>query len=175
MADFNQDHFALFGLDPGYAIDIEALDRAYRELQTEIHPDRFAHAGEADQRLAVQWSTRANEAYQTLKNPFARASYLLTLQGIDAMAPGHAALPLPFLERQMEWREALAEAVADADTDALDRLEKDTRAEAGGLLREVAELLDVKRDYPAAAEVLRQYRFLEKFLADIGDAYEDLD
>lgn len=175
MADFNQDHFALFGLDPGYAIDIEALDRAYRELQTEIHPDRFAHAGEADQRLAVQWSTRANEAYQTLKNPFARASYLLTLQGIDAMAPGHAALPLPFLERQMEWRETLAEAVADADTDALDRLEKDTRAEAGGLLREVAELLDVKRDYPAAAEVLRQYRFLEKFLADIGDAYEDLD
>ncbi|MDD4881379.1 MAG: Fe-S protein assembly co-chaperone HscB [Gallionellaceae bacterium] len=175
MPDFNQDHFALFGLDPGYAIDVEALDLAYRELQGEIHPDRFAHAGEADKRLAVQWSTRANEAYQTLKNPFARASYLLTLQGIDALAPGHAALPLTFLERQMEWRETLAEAVASADTDALDRLENDTRAEAGGLLREVAELLDTKRDYPAAAEVLRQYRFLEKFLADIGDAYEDME
>ena len=175
MPDFSQDHFALFGLDPGFAIDVEALDRAYRELQSEIHPDRFAHAGAADQRLAVQWATRANEAYQTLKHPFARACYLLALQGIDAMAPGHAALPLPFLEHQMEWREALADAVANADVDALDRLEKDTRAEAGGLMGEVAELLDGKRDYPAAAEVLRQYRFLEKFLADIGEAYEEIE
>jgi molecular chaperone HscB len=173
--DFSQDCFALFGLQPAFAIDAETLDRAYRQLQTEIHPDRFAHAGEADQRLAVQWSTKVNEAYQTLKTPFARACYLLTLQGIDAMASGNTVMPLPFLEQQMEWREDLAVAVANADDDALGRLEKDTRDEAGRLMAEVAELLDEKRDYPAAAEVLRQYRFLEKFLADIGDAYEELE
>ncbi len=173
--NFNQNHFALFGLAPLYAIDAEALDRAYRQLQTEIHPDRFAHAGESEQRLAVQWATRANEAYQTLKNPFARACYLLNLQGIDAMAPGHAPLPLAFLERQMESREALAEAVANADHGALDRLEKTSRAEAGRLLREAAGLIDSRHDYAAAAEVLRQYRFLEKFLADLGEAYEDIE
>lgn len=173
--DFNQNHFALFGLTPAFAVDAEALDRAYRELQAEIHPDRFAHAGEADQRLAVQWATRANEAYQALKHPFARACYLLTLQGIDAMAPGHAPLPMVFLERQMESREALADAVAAADFDALDRLERATRAEAERLLGEVAELIDSRHDYAAAAEVLRQYRFLEKFLVDIGHAYDDIE
>lgn len=174
MLDFSQDYFALFGLQPAFAIDVESLDRAYRQLQTEIHPDRFAHAGEADQRLSVQWATRANEAYQALKSPFARACYLLSLQGIEAMAPGNTAMPMAFLEQQMEWREALAEAVANADQDVLEQLEQDTRAEAGRLLAEVAELIDGKLDYPAAAEVLRQYRFLEKFLADIGDAYDEM-
>lgn len=173
--DFNQDHFALFGLTPAFTIDAEALDQAYRELQTEIHPDRFAHAGEADQRLAVQWATRANEAYQTLKQPFARACYLLGLHGVEAMAPGTAALPMAFLEQQMAAREALADAVADSDFDALDRLEKNTRAEAERRLAEVAGLIDGRQDYAAAAEVLRQYRFLEKLLADIGDAYEDIE
>lgn len=173
--DFNQNHFALFGLTPAFAVDAEALDRAYRDLQAEIHPDRFAHAGEADQRLAVQWATRANEAYQALKHPFARACYLLALQGIDAMAPGHAPLPMAFLERQMESREALADAVAAADFDALDRLERATRAEAERLLGEVAELIDSRHDYAAAAEVLRQYRFLEKFLADVGQAYDEVE
>lgn len=174
MLDFNQDYFALFGLQPAFAIDVEALDRAYRQLQTEIHPDRFAHAGEADQRLAVQWATRANEAYRALKSPFARACYLLSLQGIEAMAPGNTAMPMAFLEQQMEWREALAEAVENADQEVLEQLEQDTRAEAGRLMAEVAELIDGKLDYPAAAEVLRQYRFLEKFLADIGDAYDEM-
>jgi len=174
MLDFNQDYFALFGLQPAFAIDVEALDRAYRQLQTEIHPDRFAHAGEADQRLAVQWATRANEAYRALKNPFARACYLLSLQGVEAMAPGNTTMPMAFLEQQMEWREALAEAVENADQEVLEQLEQDTRAEAGRLMAEAAELIDGKLDYPAAAEVLRQYRFLEKFLADIGDAYDEM-
>jgi molecular chaperone HscB len=175
MADFNQDHFALFGLTPAFALDAEALDRAYRNLQAEIHPDRFAHAGEADQRLAVQWATRANEAYQTLKQPFKRACYLLELQGIDAMAPGSAAMDLGFLEQQMAWREALADAVANADSEALAALEQTTQAEAGRRMAEVATLLDQRHDFPAALDLLRQYRFLEKFLADIGDAYEDMD
>jgi molecular chaperone HscB len=175
MRDFSQDDFALFGLRPAFALDLADLDRAYRDLQGEIHPDRYAQAGEADQRLAMQWSTRANEAYNTLKRPFERARYLLNLQGIDAMAPGTAPLPMAFLEQQMLAREALAEAVAKADSTALDRLERDTRAEASRLMDKVAELIDIRRDYPAAADVLRQYRFLEKFLADLGDAYEDLD
>ncbi|MFZ5483821.1 MAG: Fe-S protein assembly co-chaperone HscB [Pseudomonadota bacterium] len=175
MRDFAQNHFALFGLTPAFALDAEALDRAYRDLQTEIHPDRFAHAGEADQRLAVQWATRANEAYQTLKQPFKRACYLLELQGLDAMAPGSTAMDLGFLEQQMAWREALADAVSNSDNEALAALEKTTRAEAERRMAEVAVLLDQRHDYAAAVDLLRQYRFLEKFLADIGDAYEDMD
>lgn len=173
--DFSQDHFALFRLQPRFGIDLAALDEVYHELQTEFHPDRFAHAGEAEQRVAVQWSTRINEAYQTLKSPFGRARYLLELQGIDAMEAGNTSMPAEFLMQQMEWREELMAAVKAADYDGLQRLEKTTRTEADTLLRELAVQLDGRRDYPAAAETLRKYRFLEKFLADIDSAYEDID
>jgi molecular chaperone HscB len=48
MIDFSRNHFELFGLPPRYRIDDDALDAAYRKLQTEVHPDRFAGAGDAD-------------------------------------------------------------------------------------------------------------------------------
>lgn len=173
--DFNQDHFSLFGLHPVFALDGAALDAAYRGLQAEFHPDRFAHAGEADQRQAVQWSTRINEAYQTLKSPFARADYLLQLQGIHAMDAGNTSMPSDFLVRQMEWREELMAAVSAADFDGLQTLERSAKAEEARLMVELAEQLDGRHDFPAAAETLRKYRFMEKFLADIANAYEELD
>jgi molecular chaperone HscB len=175
MLDFNRNHFELFGLQPGFNLDAEALDKAYRALQTEIHPDRFAHAGEADQRLAVQWAARANEAYKTLKSPFERARYLLELQGIHAMDAKNTSMPASFLMQQMEWREALADAVAAKDLDALQRLETDTRNAARDMLAEIAILLDQRQYYAQAAEALRKYRFLEKFQADIDDAYEHME
>jgi len=173
--DFNRDYFELFGLTPAFAVDASALDAAYRDLQAESHPDRFAHAGDAEQRRAAQWSSHINEAYRTLKSPFERARYLLQGQGIDPLDPNNTRMPPAFLMRQMEWREALADAVAKSDIGALDKLEADTRAEAARALAGIGELLDAHQDYPAAAEALRQYRFLEKFLADIGDAYEELE
>jgi molecular chaperone HscB len=173
--DFSQDYFTLLRLQPAFRLDMEALDQAYRALQTEFHPDRFVHAGDAEQRLAVQWSTRINEAYQTLKSPFARAKYLLELQGIHAMDANNTVMPAAFLMQQMEWREALMATVAASDYDGLQALENETKAEAGRLKLELAAELDERRDYPAAAETLRKYRFLEKFLADINNAYEEIE
>jgi molecular chaperone HscB len=173
-ADFTKNHFDLFGLPAVFALDAERLDKAYRDIQAEIHPDKFAHAGESEQRLAMQWTTKVNEAYQTLKKPFERANYLLRLRGIDAMAAGNTAMPMDFLVRQMEWREQLAEAVATHDLDGLDRLERLLRDEAGKHRDRLADELDARRDDAAAAETLRKLRFIEKLLADVAAAYDGL-
>ena len=69
MATLNDSHFDLFDLPPTYAIDAKKLDDAYRTVQAQVHPDRFAAAGDAQKRVAMQWATRANEAYQTLRDP----------------------------------------------------------------------------------------------------------
>ncbi len=172
--DFNQNHFDLFGLPQTFALDAQRLEKAYRDIQAEIHPDRFAHAGESEQRLAMQWATKVNEAYQTLKRPFERADYLLRLRGIEAMAAGNTAMPMDFLSRQMEWREQLADAVAAQDLEGLDRLEQMLREEAGKHQRRLADVLDTHRDDAAAAETLRKLRFTEKLLADVAAAYDSL-
>jgi molecular chaperone HscB len=175
MLDFNRNYFELFGLPPAFALSRESLEHAYRDIQAEIHPDRFAHAGEAEQRLAMQWTARVNEAYQTLRQPFERARYLLELQGIDAMDARNTAMPADFLVQQMAWRERLEEARAAKDLVALQRMEAETRTQAEQLERQLAELLDERHDYLQAAEVLRKYRFLDKLLLEIDAAMEAID
>lgn len=60
MATLTDSHFDLFGLPPTFAVDRDRLDDAYRTVQAQVHPDRFAAAGDAQRRLAMQWATRAN-------------------------------------------------------------------------------------------------------------------
>ena len=173
--DFNQNHFDLFGLPMSFALDAERLDKAYRDIQAEIHPDRFAHAGESEQRLAMQWTTRVNEAYQTLKKPFERARYLLSLNGVDAMDAKNTSMPSDFLMQQMEWREALEDARSDKDVAALESLEGVLRDEARNLRARLGNLLDERHDYAQAGDTLRKLRFMDKLQEEIGNAYEDIE
>ena len=172
--DFNQNHFDLFGLPMAFALDAGRLDQAYRNIQAEIHPDKFAHAGESEQRLAMQWATRVNEAYQTLKKPFERARYLLLLHGVDAMDPKNTAMPADFIMTQMEWREALEDARAARNPDALASLERTLREHARSLQTELGALLDERRDFARAGDALRKVRFMDKLLEEVGAAYDEM-
>src|SRR3954463_5780394 len=100
-------HFELFGLQPAFTLDTEALERAYREIQSQVHPDRFAHAGDAERRASLQWTTRVNEAYRTLQHPVQRASHILSLHGVDVAFETNTAMPQAFLIQQLDLREAL--------------------------------------------------------------------
>src|SRR5258705_13693228 len=118
-ASTSSSHFELFGLSPRFQLDAVALERAYREIQARVHPDRFAHAGDAERRASLQWTTRGNEAYRTLKSPVQRGKHLLELHGVDVAFETNTAMPTEFLMQQMELREKLEEA---KDPKALDDL-----------------------------------------------------
>jgi molecular chaperone HscB len=173
--DFRRSHFELFDLPVAFEIDAGRLERAFRQLQTEVHPDRFATASESERRLSMQWATHANEAYQTLKNPLTRARYLLHLQGIDTQEESNTAMPAAFLMRQMEWREAIEQAQAAADLKALEALGRELRHESRDLQAELSAALDQRGDYPGACETVRKLRFLDKVQAEIDQAIEALE
>jgi len=175
MIDFSRNHFELFGLPVSFAIDPAALDRAWRDLQAEVHPDRHAAADDTSRRLALQASARVNEAYRALKDPVERGRYLLHLRGIDAFDETDTRLPLDFLEAQLERRERAAEAAEAGDADALDGIVADIRAEARGRERDLAALLEVAGDGARATAVLRELRFLAKVAEDVGAMAEALD
>jgi len=174
MIDFSRDYFALFGLPARYRFDPVDLDRAYRALQSEIHPDRYASAGESERRLALQSSARVNEAYRALKDPVGRAQYLLSLRGIDALAETNTALPQEFLERELERREALADAHAARDQGRLDALLRDVRSDAATLESSLATALDAE-EWDAWRDTVRELRFLSKVAADIEAALVDVE
>lgn len=170
-----QSHFALFNLPETYALDRGRLDAAYRELQNAVHPDRFAAQPEAEQRVAMQWATQVNEAYQTLRHPVDRGVYLLKLQGIDALDATNTKMAPAFLVQQMEWREAIDDARAARSVDALDTLSGELRAAHRRIETRLGELLDAEKDYEGAREAVRQLRFMDKLIAEIGDVYEELE
>ena len=175
MIDFSQNHFALFGLKPRYRLDHGRLDAAYRRLQSEVHPDRHASAAEAERRLALQSSARVNEAYRALKNPIDRAQYLLSLSGIDALSETDTALPQEFLEHQLARREAVSEAAANGDGDALASLRSDVHAEMSELDSVLGGELDEAQELSAARTTVRQLKFLSKLAGDIESAIADLE
>jgi molecular chaperone HscB len=168
MIDFSRNHFELFGLPMRYRVDRAALERAYRALQGDVHPDRHAAAGDAQKRLALQSSARVNEAYRVLLDPVSRAEYVLQLRGVDAMSETDSRLAVEFLTRQLERREAAEEAADDHDERKLAALADAVRADAEDLQAEVERVLDAD-DRETARGRVRELRFLSK-LADDLDA-----
>ena len=166
-----QNHFELFQLPATFAIDAAALDSAYREVQGRVHPDRFVNATDAEKRVAMQWATRANEAYQTLKHPQQRARYLCELHGVEVNAESNTAMPMDFLMQQMEWREALGEAKGARDAAALEQLERDVQLDRKARMAEIEQHLNAG-DYPKAAQGVRALMFIDKFAAELSAAFD---
>jgi molecular chaperone HscB len=165
-----QNHFDLFHLPQRFTVDTAALEKAYHEVQNQAHPDKFTQSSSAEKRVAMQWATRANEAYKTLKNPFQRAAYLCELNGVDLQTESNTSMPREFLMQQMEWREALDDAKAAKDLDALEALQKTVRDARRDELDATGTLLDAQQ-YETAALNVRKLMFLEKFNAEIGDVF----
>ena len=156
--------FELFDLPPTFAQDRAVLDARWKELQREAHPDRFAAQGATAQRVAMQWSVRINEAYQRLKDPIRRASYLCTLNGVPIDAEHNTAMPADFLMQQMEWRESLDDA---HDLKALEALHEEVEAARRRALSSLDWLIDEKGAYAEAAGQVRALMFIERFAKDV--------
>jgi molecular chaperone HscB len=163
--------FELFGLTQKFRQDRAAMDARWKELQREAHPDRFAAQGAAAQRIAMQWSVRINEAYQRLKDPLKRASYLCELNGAAVNAENNTAMPASFLMQQMEWREALDEAETAENMDEI-------ASQANKYMREqllkVEHAIDIQNDFKAAVEHVRALMFVERFTQEVEGRLDQL-
>ena len=168
-------YFELFGLKPQFSIDLTKLESNYRAIQSTSHPDRFVTCTSAEKLQSMQTATLANEAYLTLKSPALRASYLLGLQGIDAIHETNTHMPHVFLMQQMEWREAMDDAKHAKDVVALESLLAEMQAEAEQLQENLADLFDTTQNFPAATDETRKLIFIDKVCADIHKTIEHLD
>jgi molecular chaperone HscB len=165
-------HFELFGLSPAFALDKELLEKAYRDIQSQVHPDRFARSGDAERRASLEWTTRVNEAYRTLRNPVQRAKHLLELHGVDVAFETNTQMPTDFLLQQLDLREELDRARGKKDPRLLDELRTRLSRDKSHIEREIAEAIDARKDYAGAADPVRKLMFLERVDAEIDLAYE---
>jgi molecular chaperone HscB len=156
--------FELFEIPAQFAQDRSALDAKWKDLQREAHPDKFAAQGAAAQRIAMQWSVRINEAYNRLKDPLKRATYLCELNGAPIEAHTNTSMPPAFMMMQIEWREALEEAETSEE---LEKIERQTANYKQSQLSKIEHFIDEKHDYTAAANEVRALMFVARFVGEI--------
>lgn len=173
--DITKNYFEFIGLPVAYEVDLAQLSERARELQKTLHPDRFAHKSDREQRLAVQYTAYLNEGLATLRSPLQRAQYLLLLQGIDTHAEASSAVDPMFLMQQMELREQLEEIPQQPDPyDSLENMED----EVGAVLTKLRDTF--AQQYAAgnlelAISAVRKMQFLEKLVIEIQNLEDRLD
>lgn len=171
QADLSKNYFELFDLPVSFDLDPADLAARYRQLQRLFHPDRFASAPAPERRLSVQMTAQINAAFQTLKDPVARARYLLGLFGLDTGEDTDTNMQPAFLMEQMELREALAEAGQARDEQEIEalrqRVQKQLEAKTALLSASFAANSDsARRD---ARNLTREMQFLQKLVQEIQE------
>lgn len=171
-----QNHFQLFGLAQSYALDGADLAARYRELQSRLHPDRFATAGAVEKRIAAQHAAQVNEAFQTLRDPQRRAQYLLTLAGVsDGVGEKDTTSDRGFLMEQMELREALDDASAASDAaDQLAKLETRLDGESRRLEQEFGEAW-TQGEMARGRAIVQKMQFFRRLREDVVHRLEQVD
>lgn len=167
--DFSQNYFELFALPVSFEVDLEQLNARYRDLQRQMHPDRYAGAGDREKRLSAQWTTQINAAYGTLKSPLNRAMYLLELH--DLSIAENPDLEPMFLMEQIELREALEEIEAnDGPMDKLDHFKAEVAGVLKGLSTEFSQAFDTGELNTARSAVYKM-----QFMTRLADAAEKVE
>lgn len=171
-------YFELFGLPESFEVDREQLAERYRELQREAHPDRHADGTDSERLAAVQRAAWINEGYRVLKDPVARARYLLERHGVAFDDEQNTAMDPAFLMEQMELREKLAGIRDEADPfGELERLRTNLEAslrseqQALGAAFEAGDEAALAR----AADGVRRLQFLNKLASEVDEMEEALD
>ena len=178
-------HFAVLGVPEGYAVDVAALEKRYRELSRQVHPDRFARADARARRASMERSVQLNDAWKTLRDPVKRAEYLLSLAGLEVggeegttrttAGGGRERVPVPqeLLVEVMELREGLLDARAEGDLDRIAALTADVRARKERAMAAVeAAFAQSPADIGAASRELVAVRYYDRFLEE-SDSEED--
>ncbi len=153
------DHFTRLGLPVGFAVDARALDETYFRLQRLLHPDRFARKTARERALSQRQAMALNEAYETLKDPFRRADYLIHLKRDGATTEGcNLVNDLDLLTESIELREALADSETEDEIAALaNRAERDI----DGCVEGLAAAFEVD-DIDQASRLATRLKYLRK-------------
>jgi DnaJ-domain-containing protein 1 len=179
--------FAVFDLEPGPALDVEALKERFSKATAEQHPDKFQQASEAERTAAETRYAALNRAYQTLVDPRQRLLALYELakgekpRDVQKIPPGTMDLFIEvgqacrqldeFLERKKAAAGKLARAGLMGEEmtlqDGLVTLRMKLEA-LGATLQKDLQALDARwragdRDFNALEAVYRKYSYLARW------------
>jgi len=127
------DYFTFMGLPRRLGLDAQELERRFRELSRQFHPDYFYNASQAERLASLERSSYLNDAFRTLRNPVSRIEHLLAIEGYaPATTEGQSKAPASLLEEVFELNEQLdaIRELRDGGADPADVARRFERAKA---------------------------------------------
>jgi molecular chaperone HscB len=108
------DYFTFFGLPRRLTIDAQDLERRFRQLSRQFHPDFFHNASPTERLASLERSSYLNDGYRVLRSVPARIEYLLSLEGLpstraESAGGGIIQMPASLLEEVFALNEELDE------------------------------------------------------------------
>jgi molecular chaperone HscB len=172
------DAFDVLALTPAFDLDANELERRYRELQRQFHPDRFARAAGSERRQSLLRAVDVNQAYRTLRDVLARAELLLVRLGGEA---GERLADPALLMEIMELREALAEAKAARDRAGIAELAAQVDARQAAAIQALREAFTAVQaraggaaaQLEAAQAALTRLRYYRRFHDEVARFEEE--
>jgi len=177
MSSAIPDAFDTLGLEPTLDLDASLLEQRYRDLQRQLHPDKFAQASSSEKRVSLSRAVSVNDAYRALRDDLKRAEVLFVRHGGSANEREQGPVDPELLMEVMELRESLAEAKSARDLSATQALSQQVagleRAGFAELRAAFAKL--AAHDKSALAEAgraLSRLRYYRRFQDEVAHIEE---
>ncbi|XP_051131120.1 iron-sulfur cluster co-chaperone protein HscB homolog [Andrographis paniculata] len=156
------DYFQIFGLERKYEIDLEELEKKYKDWQKKLHPDLVHSKSQQERDYAAEQSARVIDAYRTLADPLSRAIYSVKLAGVHIDEEERVTDP-ELLAEIMELREAVEEA---EDTQALNKIQSQLREKLQNWSKSYEEAYKSK-NYEDAMTAIRRMTYYKRASEEI--------
>ncbi|MCS5592043.1 MAG: Fe-S protein assembly co-chaperone HscB [Gammaproteobacteria bacterium] len=153
-----QNYFELFSLDAGFAINLTSLEQAYQSQISIFHPDNFVTNSDKEKSIALQNTSLINTAYDTLKAPLLRATYLLELQDINAFDEKDTQMDMAFLMNQIALREQLESLEINKDELGLDDFIEQVSQKVTQNIEQISQLFEIK-ELDKIKNLVRELKF----------------
>ena len=168
-----QNYFELFDLETTFFISDSNLKDSYRREIARFHPDKYASKTNSEKLQALQNTSLLNTAFESIKSPLNRASYLLKLDGIDPFDEKDTAMAHDFLISQIELREELEVIELKTDSDQLEdfivRIESHIQSKVESIsnaFQDSSDSLQIKKD-------VRELKFYEQLAKETGKLLDE--
>jgi molecular chaperone HscB len=139
-----------------------------------VHPDVYQNKSEAERDVSATVSAGINNAYRTLRDPLARAQYLLRLNGLDAIGEQAGKTPVD-AALLMEVMEVNEELVAPNITAARTRqLLASAKSSAQAQLRQISDAF-AAGELQAASKCVVALQYYTTLVAAIEKRLAELD
>jgi molecular chaperone HscB len=129
-------YFQFFDLPRNLAINLKDLEKRFYALSRKYHPDVHARKSAAEREQAEESTALLNDAYRVLRDPIARAGYLLKLEGFDIGEQTTKDVPPELLEEIFELNMELEEGNAADAKERFTEMRNEADAEINGKFAE---------------------------------------